>query len=245
MIKFFRKIRYDLMEKNKTGRYLKYAVGEIVLVMIGILLALQVNNWNDERKKRSAENEVLVLLNDDFKTAKNQLGGLKKLLENRQKKLKTLSENCSLKEPSMSLERMDSLIWGGYALPSFNPPDGTLSDLLNSGKIDVLRNTTLRKLLSEWNGKLKTTRLQEELQGDFLYNRYTPFIEERVEFKHPRFEKYMNMEKADRFPVDSRDLLQDVRFCNLVRRSIYFNLFVYGYYLGIEKDIDNIIELTQ
>ena len=53
------------------------------------------------------------------------------------------------------------------------------------------------------------------------------------------------MEKADRFPVDSRDLLQDVRFCNLVRRSIYFNLFVYGYYLGIEKDIDNIIELTQ
>ena len=50
MIKFFRKIRYDLMEKNKTGKYLKYAIGEILLVMIGILLALQVNNWNEDRK---------------------------------------------------------------------------------------------------------------------------------------------------------------------------------------------------
>jgi len=49
MIKFFRKIRYDLMEKNKPGKYLKYAIGEIVLVVIGILIALQINNWNTER----------------------------------------------------------------------------------------------------------------------------------------------------------------------------------------------------
>jgi hypothetical protein len=46
MIKFFRKIRFDLMEKNKTGKYLKYAIGEIILVVIGILFALQINNWN-------------------------------------------------------------------------------------------------------------------------------------------------------------------------------------------------------
>ena len=58
MIKFFRKIRYNLMSENKTGkpawpagRYLKYAIGEIVLVVIGILIALQINNWNEEEKK--------------------------------------------------------------------------------------------------------------------------------------------------------------------------------------------------
>jgi hypothetical protein len=50
MIKFFRKIRQNLLLEGKTGKYLKYAIGEIVLVMIGILLALQVNNWNEERK---------------------------------------------------------------------------------------------------------------------------------------------------------------------------------------------------
>lgn len=50
MIKFFRKIRQNLLMENKTGKYLKYAFGEIILVMIGILLALQVNNWNEDRK---------------------------------------------------------------------------------------------------------------------------------------------------------------------------------------------------
>ncbi len=47
MIKLFRKIRYELMKKNKTSKYLKYVLGEIVLVVLGILIALQINNWNE------------------------------------------------------------------------------------------------------------------------------------------------------------------------------------------------------
>ena len=49
MIKFFRKIRLQLLGEGKTAKYFKYAIGEILLVMIGILLALQVNNWNEGR----------------------------------------------------------------------------------------------------------------------------------------------------------------------------------------------------
>ena len=60
MIKFFRRIRFDLMEQNKTGKYLKYAIGEIVLVVIGILIALQINNWNEERKFKSREITMLI-----------------------------------------------------------------------------------------------------------------------------------------------------------------------------------------
>jgi Family of unknown function (DUF6090) len=59
MINFFRKIRYDLIGKNKTGKYLKYALGEIVLVVIGILIALSINNWNEDRKSRIFERETL------------------------------------------------------------------------------------------------------------------------------------------------------------------------------------------
>ena len=55
MIKFFRKIRQNLLVENKTGKYLKYAIGEIVLVVIGILIALQINNWNENRKDNFVE----------------------------------------------------------------------------------------------------------------------------------------------------------------------------------------------
>jgi hypothetical protein len=59
MIKFFRKIRYDLMETGRTGKYLKYAIGEIFLVVIGILLALSINTWNEERKEKVIVKNVL------------------------------------------------------------------------------------------------------------------------------------------------------------------------------------------
>mgnify|MGYP001131487683 CR=1 FL=1 len=49
MINFFRKVRKNLLNEGKTTRYFKYAIGEIVLVVIGILIALQVNNYNNQR----------------------------------------------------------------------------------------------------------------------------------------------------------------------------------------------------
>lgn len=59
MIKFFRKIRYSLLETEKTGKYFKYAIGEIILVVIGILIALSINNWNETKKERKLETKVL------------------------------------------------------------------------------------------------------------------------------------------------------------------------------------------
>lgn len=67
MIKFFRRIRYDLMEKNNTGKYMKYAIGEIVLVVIGILIALQINNANEVRKSNIREQGILKNLIQELK----------------------------------------------------------------------------------------------------------------------------------------------------------------------------------
>ena len=54
------------MEKNKTGKYFKYAIGEIVLVVIGILIALQINNWNENRKKEALKDEYKIALTNDY-----------------------------------------------------------------------------------------------------------------------------------------------------------------------------------
>ena len=66
MIKFFRKIRYNLMEKNKTGKYFKYAIGEIILVVIGILIALSINNWNEEKKSIQKGQDILVDIRENL-----------------------------------------------------------------------------------------------------------------------------------------------------------------------------------
>ena len=66
MIKFFRHIRKTLISENKMGKYLKYAIGEILLVVIGILIALQINNWNENRKQAIAEEEFYKGIKEDL-----------------------------------------------------------------------------------------------------------------------------------------------------------------------------------
>ena len=244
MIKFFRHIRKSLIQKNQMGKYFRYAIGEKLLVVIGILIALQINNWNEERKKRIIEDEVIMALNIEYNKAKEELIYKRSVLNSKNEVLRALSENCSLENIEISIEQMDSLISHSYVLPSFNPPNATLSDLLNSGKIEVIRDVELRNLLSTWNGKLDEAKRQESFQGEFLYNRYTPFIEDRIEFKHLR-EDRMKIRKTGKFRIDSRKLLSDVKFCNLVRRAIYWNTWVENLYLRLERDIDKIIELTK
>ncbi|MFX0558589.1 DUF6090 family protein [Maribacter sp. CXY002] len=66
MIKFFRKIRQKLLSENKFSKYLVYAIGEIVLVVIGILIALQINDWNEHRKDKATEHTLLIAMHDDL-----------------------------------------------------------------------------------------------------------------------------------------------------------------------------------
>lgn len=72
MIKFFRKIRQNLIMENKTGKHIKYAIGEIVLVFIGILIALQINNWNNNQKANIEEKEILESLYENLTLANQQ-----------------------------------------------------------------------------------------------------------------------------------------------------------------------------
>jgi len=81
MIKFFRKIRQKLLNENRFSKYLIYAIGEIILVMIGILLALQVNNWNELRKKEQSEiqlyQKIIADLNSERTIIENKIYSLK------------------------------------------------------------------------------------------------------------------------------------------------------------------------
>ena len=85
MINFFRKIRQNLLSENKFSKYLIYAIGEIILVVIGILIALQINNANENRKSAKQENLYLKRLlsenRDDINTFKSNISDLKRGIE--------------------------------------------------------------------------------------------------------------------------------------------------------------------
>ena len=73
MIKFFRNIRKNLLAQGKTTKYFKYAIGEIVLVVIGILIALQINTWNENRKAENQETQIYTELRNDLQQTRNDI----------------------------------------------------------------------------------------------------------------------------------------------------------------------------
>lgn len=151
MIKFFRKIRYNLMETGKTGKYLKYAIGEIVLVVIGILIALQINNWNEDRKSiakgETYINEIYKDLHKDVLVITQIIGRLKEQSLSSERVLRILES------PEQQIK--DSLLFtNDFSLSSWPltvERDGnTFSELTKTGQSAMIRNDTLIEKLHEF-----------------------------------------------------------------------------------------------
>ncbi len=216
MINFFRKIRYDLMEKNKTGKYLKYAIGEIVLVVIGILIALSINNWNEERNLKKIEKEYLINLKRDFEYNKvhleekidkcNYLSNLGKLV---------LGFTGRKEKPETEAE-LDSLLLRIPTTPSYSPKNGFLDDLIFSGKLGIFQNIELRNLLSSWKPSefFITERVAISFQNGQEFNRFVMDTGSWLNV-HP----YSPIEHIRNYPssgfdIDNRNLLTNLKFEN-------------------------------
>ncbi len=146
MIKFFRKIRQNLLSEGNTGRYLKYAFGEIILVMIGILLALQVNNWNENRKLDIRRQEYYRQLLDDLHSdsifIQSTIKDFNKYLKDYQEY--TDSYNNGLLTPVQVYEQISKLPLISQPL-TFNT--STIEALQNSGDIGLIPSDIRNRLI--------------------------------------------------------------------------------------------------
>ena len=149
MIKFFRHIRKDLMEKNKTGKYFKYAIGEIILVVLGILIALQINNWNENRKSKIMATEVYTnlytSLEQDSVEVQRAINLLSKSLET-QKKLILDKSYQYVKD--LSQTDLDILVQDVFAgVMSFFPKTGVYNLITSNNSMDLLQSKRIKSLL--------------------------------------------------------------------------------------------------
>ena len=165
MIKFFRRIRYGLMEQNKTGKYFKYAIGEIVLVVIGILIALQINNWNKSRSERHQELQLLKSLKKEYVDNLNQLNDKifirKKIIHSANELIKLIENKKNLN--SVSIDSIETYIGITTIFPTFNASSGVTNDIINSGKLHIIENKELRVFLSNWSGDISQVTEMENV----------------------------------------------------------------------------------
>ncbi|GAA4318603.1 hypothetical protein GCM10023115_44540 [Pontixanthobacter gangjinensis] len=149
MIKFFRNIRRRLLRENRFTRYLIYAIGEIILVVIGILIALQINNWNEESKIRDLEQTYLASLRNDLQSdkiyLKNQIEESKSVMESNRQFIKQLWQKQESLKDAMKLVNLINTRTQKIILQS-----STYEELKSTGKLSYISNDSLRKNVIEF-----------------------------------------------------------------------------------------------
>ena len=151
MLSFLRRLRRSLIEQGHLRKYLVYAIGEILLVMIGILLAIQVNNWNQDRQDRIEEQIALANLQKDFELNRsNILASIDQLKGTINGSTMILQFTGHKYDPDEFDLDLDSLLILTTTTPRFFPQEGSLNEIINSGRLSQIRNAELRNLLSSW-----------------------------------------------------------------------------------------------
>ena len=183
MKRLFASIRRGLLEGGQTGKYLKYALGEIVLVMIGILLALQVNNWNEARKERRQGELLRQNIYREFVQNQQLLDTV--VLQNQQ----AFEANLSLIEligtdaTGLARHNLDSLLYNALLSESYLPSKNTVDDALSSSRIDLIGNDALKNTLLRWGTQLDLIKTYKSIQNDWQNQQLIPLMNRYVSLR--------------------------------------------------------------
>lgn len=163
MIRLFRKIRHRLLSEKSYSIYILYATGEMLLVIAGILLAFQIDNWGDQKKQQKTEIGYLIALKSEFiqnqSIAEESIENYANMLTATGEVLKyTGSKHTLISEKETSTLLASSMM----NTTKYVPSPGILQDLINSGNLSQIGSSDLRKLLSEWFTILDNTSRPEE-----------------------------------------------------------------------------------
>ncbi len=249
MIKFFRKIRQNLLSKGKTTTYFKYAVGEIILVVIGILIALSINNWNSNRITTNRKTDYLVRISEELK---NQIEDLSYAQDNVASEIKSGKRILKILD-SKNLDSIPTLkqllgntatFWG-IAL-SFPVTD----EFINQNLQSQIKNDSLKlyfKYLKEFRDIL-------DIQNDYNQTQYTntiePFFVKNINYSEIAVDFYKEDLIQGGPKTDYNNLISSMELWNIatfkletLNSGAYYlkslNLHLEQLIVQIEKEINN------
>ncbi|NNC45772.1 MAG: hypothetical protein HKN99_07815 [Winogradskyella sp.] len=230
------------MENNKTGKYLKYAIGEIILVVIGILIALSINNWNEGRKSLVKERITLSNLNSEFRENLKDLDSINTIL------LRTIQVNESIfnmiqPEPIEDSKTIDSLLSLAITSPSWKPSEFVLNELKNSGGLSKLNNDELKKQLFHWSrffNELQETMAQLEDTNTELI----AFIKDHGSLRNVDTEAETFNFKRSQLNTENVSLLQNFQFENMIDDKLFVLIEARNEYARAKELIQTILQTT-
>jgi hypothetical protein len=226
MFRFFRNLRHRMLSENKTSRYLLYAIGEIVLVVLGILIAFQVNSWKETRILEKDKNLLLQNLRADFQLRKNELLEFDAYFDKEINALNIVLPLFNSPDALPDPASTDSLLSFTRNAYSLNESFKLLDLLFNTGQIDLIENRELKALLLEWPFLAEET-LEEQRSLAVLDMRIGfPELARHISFadlgQYVRFRNYGKSSYGSKMEKDYTGLFRNKVYENFLATRLEF-----------------------
>ncbi|OZV66250.1 DUF6090 family protein [Winogradskyella aurantia] len=230
--------------ENKTGKYLKYAIGEIVLVVIGILIALSINNWNQERIIKQENQVILENLNKEFSENLIELDSSISNFNNVIEGLDQLLTVMRTQDSNLTESEFDQLLNKSFVTPNWSPSSFVLVELKNSGALSKLNNNNLKTLLFKWEREFDQMKLSNEAYGEYG-GEYIEFITKNGSVRNldALTEKTKHLQKST-IAKNDPDLLKNPEFENRADNFYFLTLSVRGQFQSLRVIMKDIIETS-
>jgi len=185
MLKFFRKIRQNLIDKGDAKRYLYYAIGEILLVVIGILIALQVNNWNQQRIEKQKETLLLKEIHTEFLYNKEEMENTLAYYNKAKGNAAKIIAQFPIQTDQINRDSLASYLRSISFNPSFDVSMGSIAALKNTASFEIISNEELRTLLLRFEDLVADYADRELRSKHFSRDYIDPYLLKRVPTPYP------------------------------------------------------------
>lgn len=227
MIPFFRKIRKKMADDNKSMKYIRYAIGETVLIVIGILIALQLNNWNKNRISKNETKDLLkALIIENDSNIQELENAMKEIVINMSNNVELLG-HMGVNYPDKNKYLIDSLIERSYYFPtlSLSINSVVINNIISRSKVNLIQQDSLQFYLSNWGNRLDeiirrenmTQKRMDDYLTPYLYDKYS-FVNAAIVYNHD-IDKPFEL-KNSTFKVNL-ELLNDLRFENIISEILW------------------------
>ena len=224
MLRFFRQLRQRLLIENRFNKYLLYAIGEIVLVVIGILIAFQVNTWKEEKELRKEERLLLTNLKADIEVRRDELLEFDSYIELEMDALDKLLPLFNATENLPEAHILDSLLSYSDNAYSFNNSFQLLDLLFSTGRIDLIGNEKLKNNLLKWpflvEETLEEQRYLTEIDIGLGYPVADQFIAHTDLSRYFTFRNYGTDGYPSKMAKDYRGLFESKLYENYLSRRL-------------------------
>jgi Family of unknown function (DUF6090) len=242
VIKFFRKTRYDLMEKNKTGKYLKYAIGEIVLVVIGILIALSINNWNENRLENKRADAFVKKLKVQIENNIARVDNSIQLFESTYSTSKRLISIIGSSDIAHVDTKIDSLVFANNYDYHLNLDMNTIIEARENGDLALISSDTLRQSIYTLSTLNETIKERERITNEDLMSLFIPYLNKNFNWRNLGFSLFSEQDfgKSKLYKNDNYKMLYDQEFENHLQGRIQYNKGNLQIYNAIKQELKNI-----